>query len=785
MTQAARITPALLGLALIACRPAPPSAPAPAPASAAISVSNAVLPLPAQLEPGEGLVRLAEPVGIHVTGDPAEALSPALTAWIEERREEGDMIFAPAGSDEAAISIEIDPALTNPESYELQSADGQVHVRAASPAGAFYALQTLRQLVHDAGDEVVVPELEISDAPRFSYRGLHLDAARHFYGVEQVERYIDLMSRFKFNTFHWHLTDDQGWRVPIDSYPRLIEVGSCRAQTVVGDQLDPYVGDGTPYCGHYTKDEIREVVRYAAERFVTVIPEIELPGHATAALAAYPELACSEGPFEVGTTWGVFTDIYCPKESTFEFLEAVLAEVVELFPSRYIHIGGDEAPKLRWQESEVAQELIQREGLADEDELQSYFIHRIESFLRSHDRNIIGWDEILEGGLAPEATVMSWRGTAGGIEAARMGHDVIMTPVSHVYFDYYQGPPSQEPLAIGGYIPLAQVYAFEPVPSELSREEAGHILGAQANLWTEYISTWDHAEYMAYPRALALSEVVWSPAEARDWSDFLTRLPAALVHLDHLDVNYRVPDVYGLDGDQLTFDDELEIELAVPLRDAEIRYTLDGTDPGEGQGQAQAKSERYEEPLHLSFTELGQSITVSARGVLPDGRMTKLARATYTRTSLRPAAELPATSPGLERAVYEGQWSSVQEMLATEPGAKDVVPAPELGGDEGEDSFGFEFTGWIRVPSDGIYTFVLISDDGSVLWIGDQMVVDNDGVHGPAREEGAVALAAGAHPFRLAFFQAQDAKRLQVGVYGPGFPEAGLVPSAWFVRPQE
>jgi hexosaminidase len=291
------------------------------------------------------------------------------------------------------------------------------------------------------------------------------------------------------NRFHWHLTEDQGWRIEIQKYPRLTEIGAWRKETMVEKNFDPYVGDGIPYGGFYTQDEVREIVAYAAERHVTVVPEIEMPGHSTAALAAYPELACTEGPFEVSTIWGVKEDIYCPSEETFAFLEDVLAETMELFPSEYIHIGGDEVPKRRWEESELAQEVMRREGLADEHELQSYFIRRIEAFLLAHGRRLIGWDEILEGGLAPEATVMSWRGMEGGIEAARQGHDVIMTPTSHAYFDYYQGPAEEEPLAIGGYLPLKKVYEFEPVPEELTEEEGQHILGAQGNVWTEYIKT--------------------------------------------------------------------------------------------------------------------------------------------------------------------------------------------------------------------------------------------------------------------------------------------------------
>ena len=361
------------------------------------------------------------------------------------------------------------------------------------------------------------------------------------------------MSRYKFNVFHWHLTEDQGWRVEIDAYPRLTEVGAWRRETVVEKNLDPYIGDGKPHGGFYTKEQIREVVQYAADRFVTIVPEIDMPGHTGAALAAYPELGCHNGPYEVKTTWGIQEDIMCPSEATFTFVETVLSEVAELFPGPFIHIGADEVPKTQWEASEVAQAVIRREGLAlqareglaDETQLQSWFVHRVEAHLNRLGKNLVGWDEILEGGLAPNATVMSWRGTIGGIEAARMGHDVIMTPTDYLYFDFYQGDPQTEPLAMNWarrIIPLDTVYVFEPVPDELTIEESRHILGAQANVWTEYISTPEYVEYMAWPRAMALSEVVWSPREARDLDAFYERLALNLQHLERLGINYRIPE---------------------------------------------------------------------------------------------------------------------------------------------------------------------------------------------------------------------------------------------------
>jgi hexosaminidase len=530
-----RICLPAVALALAACGRGP-TTPAP-------SEEPAIVPRPAELEYTGRTVTLGPDVVVSLTGPGSELLAPALDAWTREQTDRFGIAFRPASADEEADLVLTVESVSEapPEGYTLEVEGERARLAASDPAGLFYALRTLGQLQRrgEAPGTWTLPEIRIDDMPRFRYRGMHLDVGRHFFPVDFVKRFIDLMARYKYNRFHWHLTEDQGWRIQIDAYPRLTEVGACRAETQVEKNFDPFVGDGRQYCGYYTKEEIREVVAYAAERFVTVIPEIEMPGHSVAALAAYPELSCTGGPFEVSTMWGVKEDIYCPSEETFAFLETVLDEVLELFPSEYIHIGGDEAPKKRWEESELAQAVIDREGLADEHELQSYFIRRIERFLTSRNRRLIGWDEILEGGLAPEATVMSWRGMDGGIEAARQGHDVVMTPTSHVYFDYYQADPEGEPLAIGGLTPLDKVYGFEPVPPELTADEAGHVLGGQANVWTEYIATPEHAEYMSYPRALALAEVLWSPVEMRDWESFTRRLPSALAELDRLGVRYR------------------------------------------------------------------------------------------------------------------------------------------------------------------------------------------------------------------------------------------------------
>jgi hexosaminidase len=533
-----------------------PEAPPPGPLADLDPDRYPLLPMPASLRPAAGAFRLTDGTPILVpAGD--SAVADAARLFAEQVRAAAGLALTvspgAAGQGAGAIVVEVDGSLRTGggsdqpgfdparEAYRLTVDTAGIRLTGATAAGVFRGLQTLAQLI-PASAEARVPAVEIRDRPRFGYRGMHLDVGRHLFPVEFIERYIDVLARFRMNVFHWHLTEDQGWRIEIEAYPELTRVGAWRAETQVGRGRESPGGDGIRYGGFYTRDDVRRVVEYAAARHVTVIPEIEMPGHARAAIAAYPELGCGYDSLTVATTWGIHEEIYCPSETTFEFLETVLTEVMELFPSPFIHIGGDEAPKEAWEQSDVAQAVIAREGLEDEEELQSWFIHRIEAFLNANGRRLIGWDEILEGGLAPNATVMSWRGMEGGIEAARAGHDVVMTPTSHAYFDYYQGDPAEEPLAIGGSLPLERVYELEPVPPELTETEARHILGGQANLWTEYIRSPGQAQYMAYPRALAMAEVLWSPPEMRDLGHFLARLPHALRRLDQLGVVYRVPD---------------------------------------------------------------------------------------------------------------------------------------------------------------------------------------------------------------------------------------------------
>ena len=452
-------------------------------------------------------------------------------------------------TDSNVIVLKIDQSIKGPDgAYRLKISPQKIEINAPNARGLFYGVQTIRQLLPPAvesrdtvvGQEWTIPCAKIDDAPRFPYRGLHLDVGRHFFPVKFIKKYIDLIAFNKMDYFHWHLTEDQGWRIEIKKYPKLTQIGAWRKETQVGHGgKKPYIFDGERYGGYYTQDQVREIVDYAKKRFVTIIPEIEMPGHSLAALASYPWLGCTGGPYQVATRWGIFKDVYCAgKESTFKFLEDVLSEVIELFPGKYIHIGGDECPKDRWKTCPYCQARMKKEGLKDEHELQSYFIQRIEKFLLSKGRYIIGWDEILEGGLAPQATVMSWRGEKGGIAAAKLHHDVVMTPGPYCYFDHYQADPATQPLAIGGFLPMKKVYSYDPVPKELAPDEQKYILGAQGNVWSEYLLNSKYVEYMAFPRACALAEVVWTQKENKDWHDFLSRMQGVYKHLGAMNVNY-------------------------------------------------------------------------------------------------------------------------------------------------------------------------------------------------------------------------------------------------------
>ncbi len=551
-----------------------------------------IIPQVQELEKQEGHFKLDDITKIFIQPDVNEIRSfvaKQLSDYLKAAGVEKCPVNVAQNSTSKGIFLSINPNIEAREGYNLTVSRDKIELEAKQPKGLFYGIQTLRQLIQNGK----IPAVAIKDAPRFPYRGMHLDVCRHFFPVEFVKKYIDQLAFHKINNFHWHLTEDQGWRIEIKQYPKLQSIASKRKETLIGHYSDqPQRYDGKEYGGYYTQEEVKEVIQYAKERFINIIPEIEMPGHSLAALSAYPELACTEGPFEAATKWGIFEDVYCPKEETFTFLENVLQEVMDLFPSKYIHIGGDECPKKRWEESAFCQQLIKKEGLKDEHELQSYFIQRIEKFVNSKGRIIIGWDEILEGGLAPNAVVMSWRGMKGGIAAAKEKHQVIMSPTTHCYFDYYQSKSEDEPIAIGGFTPLEKVYEFEPIPDELTPDEHQYILGAQANLWTEYIPTPEHAEYMVFPRLCALSEVIWSPKEKRSWDDFTKRLNTHLKRLDEMNINYA-KHLFDVKADIKNEENgNLKIGLSKNAADYDIYYTLDGNEPT-------SNSTKYTAPIPL------------------------------------------------------------------------------------------------------------------------------------------------------------------------------------------
>jgi len=644
-----------------------------------------------------------------------------------------------------------DNTIQGEEGYKLDIQPEHIRIRARSAKGAFYAVQTLRQLFPASFNtpapepyaEWLAPCCTIEDAPRFQYRGLHLDVGRHFFPVPFIKRYIDLLAMHKLNTFHWHLTEDQGWRIEIKKYPKLQTVASCRKETLVGRKYDQTTAtfDGKEYCGFYTQEEIKDVVEYARRRFVNIIPEIEMPGHAQAALSAYPELGCTGGPYEAATSWGVFPEVFCAgNEQTFEFIDNVLKEVCALFPGPYVHIGGDECPKDRWKACPKCQKRMKAEGLKDEHELQSYFIQRAEKMLAKQGKKLIGWDEILEGGLAPTATVMSWRGIEGGIAAAKQHHDVIMTPGEYCYFDHYQGDPETEPLAIGGYTTLEKVYAYEPIPAELSAEEAKYILGTQANVWTEYMETSEYVEYMVFPRLCAMAEVAWTAKELKNWPGFITRLRNHLSRLDLMKVNYSKA---HLDVVPAYTAGKVSLKIADPMM--QIHYTTDGTEP-------EAPSAVFSTPFALK-----ESATVKAAAFV--GRQ-KTGKTTTVQYLVHKAAGKPYTmSNQADKYTGDGAYALTNGVMGSTKNRnawlglseREIDPVIDLGAPTEFKRVTIHYlndkTSWIYPPRSAE---LLVSEDGKIFTSLDKKDIDADKMTGLSIGMVAFDLSAGkAHYLKI------------------------------------
>jgi len=658
------------------------------------------------------------------------------------------------------------------DGYRLTITPQQIII-AGKGAGLFYGIQTLIQLMPaQRGAVVKLPCVQIEDYPRFGYRGLMLDVCRHFFSVEFVKKYIDLMAAYKLNNFHWHLTDDQGWRIEIKKYPRLTQIGSRRAQTLVGGYYDrtPQQFDNTPYGSYYTQDEIREVIKYAADRYINIVPEIEMPGHSLAALAAYPELSCdSTKTYKVAETWGVFTDVYCPSEKTFSFLEDVLTEVMDLFPSKYIHIGGDEVPKDAWKQSAFCQNLIKQLDLKDENELQSYFTQRIEKFVNSKGRSIIGWDEILEGGLSPHATVMSWRGEEGGIAAAQQSHDVIMTPINQGM--YISTPEEKSKDDAGQYVTLQKTYSYNPTPPTLTADQQKYIIGVQACMWAEHLNSEIKAEHLLLPRMLAMAEVGWTPLANKNFADFAdTRLPRHLAQFDNAGMDYYVPGAIG-SKDTIMFGDRLNVDLKPSVTGAKVYYTIDGTNPDKTD---------IEYTMYVTYNiPVGQYRELKTIVITPAGNRSQVTRAIKYNTGPLRAVNYHGSAMGLKYHLLKGKFNNTEELDNAAVIDSGIVKDFDVSAfKKNNPSFGVIYNGFIRIDADGDYGFSTQSSNGSVLLIDDQVVVDNDGKHRLYEQGGSVPLQKGYYKLTLKYFNSVGRGGLKIFETAPGMEKTEILPGS-------
>ena len=709
-----------------------------------------IIPTPQSLVQHDGFFRLGSNTAIEAASPEAKTVAEFFAAKM--RTATGLNIQV---AEKGNIQLSVDPSLdvANDEGYTLDvTKDGAVVV-AKTAQGLFYGMQSFLQLLpaEIEGPSKVngiawqAPAVSIKDAPRFGYRGIMLDPCRHFMPVENVKKYLDVLSLFKMNRMHWHLTDDQGWRIEIKKYPKLTEIASKRID-----------GEGTEHSGYYTQEEIKEIVKYAADRFITVVPELELPGHEMAAIAAYPNLSCKGEQGTPRVIWGVEDIVMCPgKEDMFTFLQDVIDEMVPLFPSEYFHIGGDECPKISWKNCPLCQKRIKEEGLkADskhsaEERLQSYVIQRMEKYLATKGKKIIGWDEILEGGLAPSATVMSWRGEDGGIAAALMDHTVIMTPGGNgMYLDAYQGDSKIEPVTIGGYTLLEKTYSYDPIPDTLvAMGKSNYILGVQGNTWSEYMYDEAKRDYMVFPRILAVAEIGWTNLDRKDYKDFERRIENAYVRLDGHAINYHIPQPEQPNGscNFVAFTDKASLEFKT-TRPIKMVYTLDGSEPTPA-------STAYTAPI-----EITETTTLKIASVLPSGKMSPIRTIQVEKQSLAPAKEVAKTTPGLNMEVTDGMYLNVKELEAAQKETKksvikdlkeirSVVKTSESM--RGVNQYAAVATGYVNIPEDGVY---FISSDLEEVWIDGKLLVNNGGeVKRFSRHDSSVALAKGLHEIKAVF----------------------------------
>ena len=709
-----------------------------------------IIPTPQSLVQHDGFFRLGSNTAIAAASPEAKTVAEFFAAKM--RTATGLNIQV---AEKGNIQLSIDPSLdvANDEGYTLDvTKDGAVVV-AKTAQGLFYGMQSFLQLLPAEiespskvnGIAWQAPAVSIKDAPRFGYRGIMLDPCRHFMPVENVKKYLDVLSLFKMNRMHWHLTDDQGWRIEIKKYPKLTEIASKRID-----------GEGTEHSGYYTQEEIKEIVKYATDRFITVVPELELPGHEMAAIAAYPNLSCKGEQGTPRVIWGVEDIVMCPgKEDMFTFLQDVIDEMVPLFPSEYFHIGGDECPKISWKNCPLCQKRIKEEGLkADskhsaEERLQSYVIQRMEKYLATKGKKIIGWDETLEGGLAPSATVMSWRGEDGGIAAALMDHTVIMTPGGNgMYLDAYQGDSKIEPVTIGGYTLLEKTYSYDPIPDTLiAMGKSNYILGVQGNTWSEYMYDEAKRDYMVFPRILAVAEIGWTNLDRKDYKDFERRIENAYVRLDGHAINYHIPQPEQPNGscNFVAFTDKASLEFKT-TRPIKMVYTLDGSEPTPA-------STAYTAPI-----EITETTTLKIASVLPSGKMSPIRTIQVEKQSLAPAKEVAKTTPGLNMEVTDGMYLNVKELEAAQKETKksvikdlkeirSVVKTSESM--RGVNQYAAVATGYVNIPEDGVY---FISSDLEEVWIDGKLLVNNGGeVKRFSRHDSSVALAKGLHEIKAVF----------------------------------
>lgn len=729
-----------------------------------------VVPLPASMQKTETPFTFDAETKIllNTEGEKEQKVAAFIQSYINEMFQLNLTVEQAGAAATNSVFLNVENKDIATEGYTLKSDAEYVEISASTSKGVFYGIQTLIQLLPtESGtrNEITIAGVDIKDEPRYKWRGMHLDVCRHFMPVEFVKKAIDLLALHKMNTFHWHLTEDQGWRIEIKKYPKLTEIGAYRSETVKNHMANhPMEFDGVKHGGYYTQEEVKEVVAYAADRFVTIVPEIEMPGHAQAALAAYPEYSCTGGPFEVWTQWGISDEVYCAgKEETFRFIEDILSEVVDLFPGKYFHIGGDECPKVRWEECPDCQKRIKEEGLQDEHELQSYFVKRIEQFLNSKGKKLIGWDEILEGGLPERAAVMSWRGERGGIEAANSGHDVVMTPGNWCYFDHYQSN-MMEPLAIAGLTNLKEVYGYEPMPKEIKDSKRQHILGAQANLWTEYILSPQHAEYMLYPRLSALAEVVWTPKEKHNFEDFKNRMSNMYNILDNKNVNYRIDYPKGYNTVNRINAKKTTVELCTDIPTAEIRYTIDGSEPD-------ANATLYTAPIEL---DLGEKVILKSKTFMPSGRSSKTMTGTFEYFEPLKALDIKGLENGLSYSYYELETDSAEKVGGEEVVKSGLVETVKIPDGIRSNFFGIIFDGYIKVDKTGTYKFYLYCDDGAVLYVGGHKVVDNDGFKYGKEMNGHIVLSEGMHPIRIKYFNAKYGAALKLSYSTDGIEKTEI-----------